>query len=146
MYGTPTFIRPCIPTTSKTVPAGDGWLHEPKLDGYRIQIIKEGRQVRLHSKGGYDWTKRLASMAEALAGIACRSAVIDGELCFLTGIGAPDFAGLQLTLRSRQHHKLTEFAFDLLHRDGIDLRQLPLTEATPRGGRRPAARVDRFEA
>jgi ATP-dependent DNA ligase len=27
------------------VPAGDAWLHEPKLDGYRLQVIKEGRQV-----------------------------------------------------------------------------------------------------
>jgi bifunctional non-homologous end joining protein LigD len=71
---------------------------------------------------------RFPSLTEALAGIPCRSAVIDGELCFRTGIGAPDFAGLQLALSSRQHHKLTVFAFDLLHRDGADLRQLPLTE------------------
>ena len=33
------FIRPCSPSTTKTVPAGDAWLHEPKLDGYRIQVI-----------------------------------------------------------------------------------------------------------
>jgi hypothetical protein len=34
----------------------------------------------------------------------------------LNAAGAPDFAGLQLALASRQHHKLTVFAFDLLHR------------------------------
>jgi bifunctional non-homologous end joining protein LigD len=124
----PKFIKPCSPITAKSVPTGDAWLHEPKLDGYRIQIVKEGCRVRLYGKGGYDWTERLLSLAEALAGIACRSAVIDGELCFRTGIGAPDFAGLQLALRSSQHHKLTVFAFDLLHRDGVDLRRLPLTE------------------
>jgi bifunctional non-homologous end joining protein LigD len=127
VYG-PRFIHPCSPITAKTVPAGDGWLHEPKLDGYRLQIAKDGRLVRLYSKGGYDWTGRFPSLAEALADIPCRSAVIDGELCFRTGIGARDFAGLQLALSSRQHHKLTVFAFDLLHRDGADLRQLPLTE------------------
>jgi bifunctional non-homologous end joining protein LigD len=70
----------------------------------------------------------LAGLAGALAAIKCRSAVIDTELCFLTGIGAPDFAGLQLALASRQHHKLTVYAFDLLHRDDKDLRPLPLTE------------------
>jgi ATP-dependent DNA ligase len=43
------FIRPCNPTTARAVPAGDAWLHEPKLDGYRIQIAKEGRAVRLFS-------------------------------------------------------------------------------------------------
>ena len=35
------FIPPCNPTTTKTVPTGDAWLHEPKLDGYRLQVIKE---------------------------------------------------------------------------------------------------------
>jgi hypothetical protein len=60
VYGTPTFIRSCRPTTAKTVPAG----------GYRLQIVKDGRTVRLYSKGGYDWTQRLA---EALAAILCRA-------------------------------------------------------------------------
>jgi len=39
----------------KTIPKGDDWLHEPKLHGYRLQIIKDGRQISLYSKGGYDW-------------------------------------------------------------------------------------------
>jgi ATP-dependent DNA ligase len=45
----PTFIRPCIPTTAKVIPQGDAWLHEPKLDGYRFQIVKDGRQVKLYA-------------------------------------------------------------------------------------------------
>src|SRR5436190_14486300 len=65
-------------------------------------------------------------MADTLQGPCLPSAVIDAELCFLTGTGAPNFASLQLALRSRQHHKLTVFAFDFLQRDGIDLRPLPL--------------------
>ena len=47
--------------------------------------------LRLHSKSGYDWTKRLALLAEALAGIRCKSAVIDAELVFPTSEGHPDF-------------------------------------------------------
>ena len=78
----PKFVRPCIPAARKSVPHGAGWLHEPKLDGYRLQVVKEGRLVRLYSKGGYDWTKRLARLAEALTGIPCQSAVIDAELVF----------------------------------------------------------------
>jgi ATP-dependent DNA ligase len=34
------FVRPCIPASRKSVPAGSGWLHEPKVDGYRLQVIK----------------------------------------------------------------------------------------------------------
>jgi bifunctional non-homologous end joining protein LigD len=61
----PKFVRPCIPTTANAIPRGDAWLHEPKLDGYRFQIAKEGRQVRLYSRNGHEWTKRLAALAEA---------------------------------------------------------------------------------
>jgi len=71
------FVRPCIPTIAKVIPRGNAWLHEPKLDGYRLQIVKDGRQLRLHSKSGSDWTKRLSLLAEALTGIRCKSAVID---------------------------------------------------------------------
>jgi len=38
----PQFIRPCIPTTAKAIPSGDDRLHEPKLDGYRFQVVKDG--------------------------------------------------------------------------------------------------------
>ena len=39
------FVRPCIPTAGKVIPKGDGWLHEPKLDGYRFQIVKDGHAL-----------------------------------------------------------------------------------------------------
>jgi bifunctional non-homologous end joining protein LigD len=128
VYGTPTFIRPCQPARATKPPKGDGWLHEPKLDGYRLQIVKEGRLVRLHSKSGYDWTERFLDVASGLAGLPCRSAVIDAELCFQAANGAPDSRGLPAALSSRQPHELVVFAFDLLHRDGVDLRPLPLNE------------------
>ena len=50
------FIRPCSPIRATTLPAGDAWLHEPKLDGYRLQIVKSGRAVRLYSRNGHEWT------------------------------------------------------------------------------------------
>jgi bifunctional non-homologous end joining protein LigD len=60
------FIRPGNPTTAKTIPAAGGWLHEPKLDGYRLQIVKEGRTVRLFSRRGVEWSSRFPGLAEAL--------------------------------------------------------------------------------
>ena len=45
-----------------------------QLDGYRLQVVKDGPGARLYSR------KRLAPLAEALAGLPCRSAVLDGEL------------------------------------------------------------------
>jgi bifunctional non-homologous end joining protein LigD len=90
LYGTPRFTRPCKPIAARIPPKGDAWLHEPKLDGYRLQIVKDGRKLRLYSRGGYDWTKRLAALAEALKGIPCRSAVIDGERVLPDSRGTPD--------------------------------------------------------
>ena len=60
------FIRPCSPVTARKVPAGDDWVHETKLDGYRFQIIKAGRQVQLYGGSGSEWTKRLPGLADAL--------------------------------------------------------------------------------
>jgi bifunctional non-homologous end joining protein LigD len=51
--------------------------------------------VRLHSRRGYDWTRRMSCLAEALAGLMCTSAVIDGELVFPAADGSPDFYRLQ---------------------------------------------------
>jgi len=122
----PHFIRPCIPMTAKAIPRGDAWLHEPKLDGYRFQIVKDGRQVKLYSRSGYDWTKRLPAFAETLRALPCHSAVLDGELCLPGPGGAPDFRGLQGALRSRGD-ELAVFVFDLLRRDEDDLTDMPLS-------------------
>ena len=77
----------------------------------------------------YDWTKRLSLLAEALADIRCKSAVIDAELVFPTSEGHPDFRALQAAISDRtRHHQLAVFAFDLLHHNGKDLRPIPLIE------------------
>jgi bifunctional non-homologous end joining protein LigD len=104
-------------------------VHKPKLDGYRFQIVKDGRQVKLYSRSGYEWTRRLALLAEALAALRCKSAVIDGELVFPTSGGRPDFRGLQGAMASDlTHHELAVFAFDLMRYEGTDLRPEPLLE------------------
>jgi bifunctional non-homologous end joining protein LigD len=121
------FIQPCNPVTTKSVPTGDAWLHEPKLDGYRLQVIKDGPSVRLYSRRGFDWSKRLGVLAEALRAIPTRSAILDAELCFPGAGGAPNFHGLLRAMGNGREHELTVFAFDLLHHNGHDLRSIPLT-------------------
>ena len=122
------FITPCNPVTAKTVPAGDDWLHEPKLDGYRLQVAKEGRMMRLYSRRGHDWSKRLAALTNALRAIPAHSAVLDAELCFLGPDGAPDFFRLLKAAFRSQGGELAVYAFDLLHLNSQDLRPQPLIE------------------
>jgi len=55
----------CLPNLGKVVPAGPEWFHEIKFDGYRLRVERDGNQVRLITRGGYDWTKRFPWIAEA---------------------------------------------------------------------------------
>src|SRR5262245_3653121 len=122
------FIEPCSPIRAKEVPAGDGWLHERQLDGYRLQMAKHGRVMRLYSRRGHDWSKRLSALTGALRGNPAHSAVVDAELCFPGPDGAPDFFRLLKAAFGNRGRELVVYAFDLLHLNGQALRPQPLIE------------------
>jgi bifunctional non-homologous end joining protein LigD len=42
----------CIPTSGSIVPAGPGWFHEIKFDGFRLRVERDGDRVRLITRGG----------------------------------------------------------------------------------------------
>jgi bifunctional non-homologous end joining protein LigD len=125
------FIRPCCPVTAMRVPKGNDWVHQPKLDGYRLQIVKDVGQVQLYSRSGSEWAKRLPGFADRFRDLPCRSAILDGVLVLPEADGAPEMAGT----REAMEQDLTYFAFDLLHRDGHDLRRLSLIDRRRRLGR-----------
>lgn len=106
----------------KHLPTGEGWLHEPKLDGWRLQAVKAGKDVALYSRHGRPFTQRFPSIAEAIANLPCRSGILDGELV-LASEGSIDFYGLRGAGRADD---VSFWAFDLLELDGKDLRELPL--------------------
>jgi ATP-dependent DNA ligase len=63
------FIEPCLPSPAPNPPAGDGWIHEIKLDGFRMLARGDGAGVRLLTRRGIDWTTRYpAQRAAAAAG------------------------------------------------------------------------------
>ena len=79
-FGVPVrFIQPCNPIRAKEVPAGDGWVHEVKFDGYRVQAHKIGRHVVLFSRNGHDFTERFPSIAQQLLELPAKAAVIDSN-------------------------------------------------------------------
>ncbi len=124
------FIRPSLAIPGKAPPKGDRWVHEAKWDGFRIQIVKDGNDVRLYSKSGTEWTKRLPSIADALIKLPARSAILDGELCFCDERGGPNFRALHHAMRKAKPapERLVVFTFDLMHLEGADLRAKPLHE------------------
>ena len=62
----PGFIVPCQPILARAVPAGDGWLHELKHDGFRIIAYKDGDRAGLWSRNGRDWSAEFVARRGAL--------------------------------------------------------------------------------
>lgn len=126
----PAFLAPELASSVEQPPEGDDWLHELKLDGYRIQIHidekGESRRARLFTRKGLDWTRRMPAVAEAAAELPVHAAILDGEVVVLNAQGGTSFADLQAAFDEGAPHPLTYFAFDLLHLDGHNPRNLPI--------------------
>ncbi|MCA9557383.1 MAG: DNA ligase D, partial [Myxococcales bacterium] len=108
-------------------PTGDDWLHEIKLDEYRMLARKVGDAALLLTRGGLDWTDRLPRVAAAVARLPAARLALDGELVRLDAQGRSDFGALQRSL-SRVDHRSLLYAFDLLFVGPDDLRDAPLSE------------------
>jgi bifunctional non-homologous end joining protein LigD len=122
----PGFIEPCLPSPAPKPPAGDCWVHEIKLDGFRLLARRDPAGVRLLTRRGIDWTTRYPSIAAAVAALACRSCLIDGEVVICGDDGVPVFDRLRYGRQPQSEAVL--FGFDLLELAGKDLRRAP-----PRG-------------
>ncbi|MBB5667274.1 bifunctional non-homologous end joining protein LigD [Rhizobium leguminosarum] len=120
----PDFIAPQLCQTLERPPAGEGWIHEIKFDGYRIQMRILDGEATLKTRKGLDWTGKYPEIAEAAS--ALPDAIIDGEICALDDHGVPDFAALQAAISEGRTSDLVYFAFDLLYEGGEDLRSLPV--------------------
>jgi bifunctional non-homologous end joining protein LigD len=118
-----SFIEPCLPTLAKEPPAGPGWVHEVKFDGYRLQLHKEGKDVVLLSKNGNDFTSRFPEIAKAASLIPTKSVILDCELTACADDGTPDFG----SLLHKQDVPLCVWVFDILSQNGTDLRNLKLS-------------------
>jgi bifunctional non-homologous end joining protein LigD len=125
--GTPS---PALARLADQVPDGDEWLHELKLDGYRVLAHLEDGEVRLITRAGKDWTKRFPAVADALRELPASRALLDGEVVIVLPDGRTSFQALQNALSNdpRPRGELAYYVFDLLHLDGFDLRGAPLVE------------------
>jgi bifunctional non-homologous end joining protein LigD len=117
------FIRPCEPTLTDHPPAGSGWLHEVKHDGFRILAFKQGERIQIWSRRGADFTDRFLNIADAVRGLPADDALMDGEAVVFSDDGWSDFVAL---LTKRGWLMALFVAFDLLRLNGDDLRQRPL--------------------
>jgi bifunctional non-homologous end joining protein LigD len=134
----PGFIEFCLATLRPRAPQGDRWVHEIKLDGYRLQLhLRDGVPV-LYTRRGFDWTHRFGRIAEAAKTLKASNLILDGEVTIPGENNAGDFGALQAALGDKgarvairegdddAKEQMVFFAFDLLYIDGNDLREEPL--------------------
>ncbi|MBO0748989.1 MAG: DNA ligase D [Porphyrobacter sp.] len=133
----PRFRAPQLATLVDAVPAGNGWLHEIKFDGYRALVACADDTVRVYTRKGLDWSDKFAPLVERFQALDLPSCLIDGEIVAYDKAGNPDFSSLQQVLKRGRGAQgtgdhLAFHAFDLLEVNGEDLTKLSQVERKER--------------
>jgi len=128
-------VEPMLAKLTTELPEGEGWLFEPKWDGFRAIVFRDGEEVYIQSRDLRPLDRYFPELKPTLRASLPPRAVVDGEIVIATEHGL-DFDLLQLRLHpaaSRVAKLAAEtpssfVAFDLLAEDGRDLRDRPQTE------------------
>jgi bifunctional non-homologous end joining protein LigD len=120
----PTRIEPMLATLEKPDLNSGDWIYELKLDGYRIIAQINEADVKLHSRGLQNYTKKYPPVIAELKKFNF-NAVIDGEMVVVDDKGFPQFNALQ---NYREGDNIIYYVFDILWLNGYDLTMVALIE------------------
>src|SRR5262245_9868937 len=94
-------VKPPIPPMEtrsvEEIPTGDGWQYEPKWDGFRCLVFRDGDTIFLQSKTGQPLARYFPDVAAIVAKLRQQQFILDGELVIPVA-GALSFDELQLRL------------------------------------------------
>jgi ATP-dependent DNA ligase len=129
-FGPP--LSPMLAKLSRELPIGDRWSYEPKWDGFRCIVFRDGDEVELGSRNERPLTRYFPELMEPLKAALPERAVLDGEIVIMTDHGL-DFDQLSNRIHPAASRitKLSEetpaafVAFDLLAEGARDLREQP---------------------
>src|SRR6185312_5657289 len=123
----PTFMGFQHPQLVDKPPSSVEWQHEIKHDGYRVQAHVQEGVATLYTRTGRIWRETFPPLPELEADLAqLPDCIIDAELCAIDAHGASDFSALRRSLSPGKTAGLVLFCFDLLWKDGEDLRPYAL--------------------
>jgi ATP-dependent DNA ligase len=125
-------VRPMLARLARTLPVGDGYVFEPKWDGFRCLAFRTGPEVELFSRHERPLTRYFPEIVDALRRLGRERLVLDGEL-MIPGGDSADFGALMARLhpapsrveRLRRETPACFAAFDILALEGDDLRTWP---------------------
>src|SRR5437763_12104911 len=88
---------PMLARSAPMLPAGDGWLYEPKLDGFRALVHFDGRRLHIDSRNGKTLDTYFPDLVSRLPTVLRSPCVLDGEIV-IAGKAGLDFEALQARL------------------------------------------------
>jgi len=132
----PMLAAPAADTAAAIAKSGLPVLVDAKLDGIRVQVHRSGDVVSIFTRSLDEITDRLPEIVESVLALPVSSTILDGEVVGLGSDGRPlPFQVIAARTASRtdvaagrDRTPLTLFVFDLLHRDGRDLLDEPMSE------------------
>jgi len=134
MLPVPQTLEPMESKAVAELPAGDGWQYEPKWDGFRCLVFRDGKKVSLRSRNQRLLNRYFPELVAGFAALAVKRFVLDGEIILLID-GHSSFEDLQMRLHpaASRVQKLAAatpakfVAFDMLvDSENHDLRHKPL--------------------
>jgi ATP-dependent DNA ligase len=132
-------ISPQLAKSAKDLPDGDGWRFEPKWDGFRTIVFRDGDDVHLQSRNGRPMNRYFPEVIPQVLALPGERLVIDGELIVVVdGIQEFDLLGQRIHPAKSRVDMLAEktpaafVAFDLLAEGDEKLLDLPYDERRKR--------------
>jgi ATP-dependent DNA ligase len=132
-------LKPQLARSATDLPTGDGWRYEPKWDGFRTIVFRDGDDVHLQSRNGKPMNRYFPEIAPDLLTLPGERLVLDGELIVVVdGIQEFDVLGQRIHPAESRVRMLAEMtpaafvAFDLLAEGDESLVELPYEERRTR--------------
>jgi ATP-dependent DNA ligase len=132
-------MEPMLSAAADEIPKGDRWEYEPKWDGFRTLVFRDGDEVALVSRGSRPMARYFPEVLPAFRGLRQSKLVLDGEL-IVVGEKGLDFGALQQRIHPAESRvrilsaatPVWYVAFDLIAEGDSDLRAQPLGERRKR--------------
>jgi ATP-dependent DNA ligase len=132
-------VKPQLARSAKDLPEGDGWMYEPKWDGFRTIVFRDGADVHLQSRNGKPMNRYFPDVVEQVAKLPAKKAVLDGEMIVVVdGFQEFDLLSQRIHPAASRVEKLARetpaafVAFDLLADGRRSLLELPYAERRER--------------
>jgi ATP-dependent DNA ligase len=132
-------VLPQLARSAKELPEGEEWCYEPKWDGFRTIVFRDGDDVRLQSRNGRPMNRYFPDVVEQVKALPAERMVLDGEMVVtVDGVQEFDLLSQRIHPAASRVEKLSKetpadyVAFDLLGVDDEELLELPYSERRER--------------